>query len=108
MKRKTKPNVPKNIRELRRQLAKLGDPWSVIPQLSDDDPLPNLPRGGQSDDEVPKEHRIKPLKRGINLRRLIAAQPPANPFLRARWVEAGLIKEEGIPVEYSEGDGGAA
>ncbi len=108
MKSKTKQDAPKTIGELRRRLARLGNPWSVDPQLSDDDPLPDPPRGGQREEEIPEEHRLAPLEPGTDLRGLIAAQPPANPFLRALWVEEGLLKDEGLPVKSSEDEGGDA
>jgi hypothetical protein len=92
----TKPeqDVPKTVGELRRRLAKLGNPWQVDPRLSDDDVLPDRPRGGQRDEEIPEEYRLKPQKPGTDLRGFIAAQPPANPFLRQRWVEEGLLDKD--------------
>lgn len=111
MKSKTKQDVPRTIGELRRRLAKLGNPWEVDPQLNDDDPLPDPPRGGQRDEEIPEEHRLAPLAPDADLLDLIAAQPPANLFLRTRWVEAGMLNQaevEGLAPEVSEDEGGAA
>jgi hypothetical protein len=103
-------HFPKTIGKLRRRLAELGHPWEVDPQLSDDDPLPDPPRGGQPEEEIPPEHRIVPLEVDADLQSLIAQQPPANPFLRRRWAEAGLLSQEeveGMPPESDEGQGGA-
>ena len=111
MKRKTKKDTPKTIGELRRRLAELGSPWEVDPQLSDDDPLPVPPRGGQREEEIPEEHRLAPLEPGINVQGLIAAQPPTNPFLRLRWVELGMLNQgevEGLALETGEEEWGAA
>jgi|SoiMethySBSTD1v2_1073268.scaffolds.fasta_scaffold3481595_1 hypothetical protein len=40
------PSEPRTVGELRRRLAQMGYPWEVQPSLSDDDPLPMPPRGG--------------------------------------------------------------
>jgi len=104
-------HVPKTIGELRRRLAELGNPWEVNPRFGDDDPLPEPSRGGQSEQEIPEEHRLATLDPKIDLLGLIAAEPPANAFLRARWVEAGVLKQdegEGRATESGEGEGGAA
>ena len=37
---------PATVGELRRRLAALGDPWTVPARFTDDDPLPDPPRGG--------------------------------------------------------------
>lgn len=108
---KKKQDVPKTIGELRKCLAELGNPWTVDPRLSDDDPLPDYPRGGQREEEIPEEYRLAPLESGADLQSLIAAQPPANPFLRLRWAEAGMLSQdeiEGVAPESGEGEGGAA
>jgi hypothetical protein len=111
MKSKTSQGVPKTIGELRRRLANLGNLWEVDPRLSDDDSLPDRPRGGQREEEIPEEHRLKALEPGADLLDLIALQPPANPFLRVRWAEAGMLNQdevESLPAESGEGKGGAA
>jgi len=84
---------PQTIGELRRRLAELGNPWTVDPQLSDDEPLRDRPRGGQAEEEVPDELRPAALESSRDLRAVLAEQPPANPFLRQRWVEDGLLDE---------------
>jgi hypothetical protein len=101
---KPSEDVPKTVGELRRRLAKMGNPWEVDPRLGDDDPLPDPPRGGQLDEEIPDEDRLKALESEADLRGLIATSPPANPFLRARWAEAGILTQnevERVPEEHS-------
>jgi hypothetical protein len=104
--------VPKTIGELRQRLAELGNPWEVDPRLNDDDPLPDPPRGGQREEDIPEEARPPSLEPGTDLHGLIAAEPPANPFLKVRWVEAGMLDQvevEGLALESGdEGEGGAA
>ncbi len=103
-------DVPKTIGELRRRLAELGNPWEVDPRLNDDDPLPYPPRGGQHEEDIPEEAWLPSLESGTDLHDLIASEPPANPFLRARWVEAGMLDRdevEGLALESDEGEGGA-
>jgi hypothetical protein len=89
-------DVPKTVGELKRQLAKMGKPWEVDPRLGDDDTLPDPPRGGQLDEEIPDENRLKALEPEADLLGLIATQPPANPFLRARWAEVGLLNRNEV------------
>jgi len=101
MKRETRQDDPKTIGELRRRLAELGNPWTVDSRFGDDDPLPGYQRGGQREEEIPEEDRLAPLDPGADLQSLIAAQPPANLFLRRRWVEAGVLCPD-------EGEGGVA
>jgi hypothetical protein len=111
MKSKRKQDVPKTIGELRKRLAKLGNPWEVDPQFNIDDPLPEYPRGGQREEEIPEEHRLIPLEAGIDLIGLIKVHPPSNPFLRSRWVELGMLNQDQVEVQLSESDeseGGAA
>jgi hypothetical protein len=88
------PSGPGTIGELRRRLAELGNPWSVHPRWGDADPLPDPPRGAQSEQDVPEQHRLPGLPSGADLGELLTAMPPANPFLRARWVELGLLPGE--------------
>jgi len=102
-------DAPKTIGELRRRLDELGNPWEVDPRLNDDDPLPDPPRGGQREEDIPEEAQFQSLESGTDLQGLIADEPPANPFLRARWVEAGLLNQdevEGLALESGEGEGG--
>lgn len=83
--------VPNTAGELRRRLAELGDLWTVDPALGDDDPLPERSRGGQTADEVPAQSRLAVLDASADLSDLLAATPPANPLLRQRWAEVGLL-----------------
>ena len=92
----TNDDAPATVRELRRRLARMGTPWQVASNLKDDDPLPNPPRGGQREEDVPPDQRVAPLPANADVRNVIAAQPPANPFLRRRWVEAGLLQAEDV------------
>jgi hypothetical protein len=85
---------PRTIGELRRRLAEMGNPWTVDPQLSDDEPLRDRPRGGQPDEEVPDELRPAAVEPSRDLREVLGGQPPANPFLRERWAQEGLLDED--------------
>jgi hypothetical protein len=76
-------------------LAELGDPWTVDPQLSDEEPLRDRARGGQAEDEVPDDVRPTAVDPSRDLRELLADMPPANPALRERWVQEGLLDEDG-------------
>ena len=103
-------DAPKTIGELRQRLDELGNPWEVDPRLNDDDPLPDPPRGGQREEDIPEEAQISSLEPGTDLQDLIAAERPANPFLRERWAEAGLLNQdevEELDLEAGEGEGGA-
>jgi hypothetical protein len=84
---------PRTIGDLRRRLAEMGNPWTVDPQLSDDEPIRDRPRGGQAEDEVPEELRLAAVEPPGEFREVLVEQPPANPFLRERWVEEGLLDE---------------
>ena len=90
----SKDDMPKTVGELRQRLAKADSPWEADPRLGDDDPLPDRPRGGQIEEDIPEKHRLRPLKVGIDLKSIISKQPPANPFLRARWAEVGMLEQE--------------
>jgi hypothetical protein len=83
----------RTIGDLRRRLAELDNPWTVDPQLSDDEPLRDRPRGGQVEEEVPDESRLAAVAAPRDLREVLAEQPPTNPFLRERWVQEGLLDE---------------
>ncbi|MEU6064076.1 hypothetical protein ABZ864_06110 [Streptomyces sp. NPDC047082] len=91
----TSAPAPRTVGELRRLLTELGDPWTVDPALSDDAPLPDPPRGALLEEEAPEELRLEALPEEVDLRDLLSAQPPANPDLRARWREAGLLPPNG-------------
>jgi hypothetical protein len=84
---------PRTIGDLRRRLAEMGNPWTVDPQLSDDEPIRDRPRGGQAEDEVPDELRPAAVEPSRNLGEVLAEQPPANPALRERWAQEGLLDE---------------
>jgi hypothetical protein len=103
-------DVPKTIGELRQRLARMGNPWTVDPRLSDNDALPDYPRGGQPEEEIPEEHRLTPLAASSDVWSLLAAEPPTNPFLRRRWVEVGLLSKDEVgelALEKGEEEGGA-
>ena len=85
---------PRTIGELRRTLTELGNPWNVNPRLGDADPLPDPPRGGQRDEDIPEEARLAAVAPDADLGALLREVSPANPFLRARWVELGLMTTE--------------
>jgi hypothetical protein len=101
------PNdLPQTAGELRRRLAELGSPWTVDPRLGDDDPLPDYPRGGQTDEEVPEEIRPPAIEPAGNLRDLLSQERPINPLLQERWVEAGILAPKdvtGVPELRGEG-----
>ena len=90
--------TPRTIGELRRTLTELGNPWNANPRLGDADPLPDPPRGAQRDEDVPEEARLAAVAPNADFAALLRAVPPANPSLRARWVELGLMTadESGI------------
>lgn len=105
MNRYVTPPAPDNVGELRRRLAELGNPWTVDPDLADDDPLPEYPRGGQEDADVPAEFRAVAAEPGEDLRDTLSQEPPANPFLRARWATEGLLDPADVePMRNGEGD----
>ena len=95
--------MAETIGELKKILAEQGDPWSVDPRLSDEEALPNLPRGGQAEEDIPRDDRIEPVGRDVDIRKIIGKDPPSNPWLVLRWIEAGLLDRsaaEGIaPME---------
>jgi hypothetical protein len=86
---------PLTVGDLRRRLAEMGDPWTVDPQLSDEEPLRDRPRGAQAEDEVPDDVRAVPVDASRDLREVLVELPPANPALRGRWVQEGLLDENG-------------
>jgi hypothetical protein len=75
MNRYVTPPAPDSVGELRRRLAELGNPWTVDPDLADDDPLPEYPRGGQEDADVPPEFRAAAAEPGADLRDQCACAP---------------------------------
>jgi hypothetical protein len=86
---------PLTIGELRRRLAELGNPWTVDPQLSDEELVRQHPRGAQPEDQVPDELRPAALDPARDLREVLAELPPTNPALRERWRDEGLLAAEG-------------
>ncbi|MGW1288010.1 hypothetical protein ACWD4N_31055 [Streptomyces sp. NPDC002586] len=88
-------HAPHTVGELRRLLAEMGDPWTVDPALADDDPLPDPPRGALLEKDAPEELRLTELSPELDLRDMLSTQPPANPDLRARWREVGLLPPDG-------------
>jgi hypothetical protein len=84
---------PRTAGELRRRLAELGHPWSVDPRLGDDDPLPDYGRGGQPTEELPENFAARAPEEA-DLAEVLQQHSPSNTFLRARWVELGLLSRE--------------
>jgi hypothetical protein len=104
MNRYATPPAPETVGELRRRLAELGNPWTVDPDLADTDPLPEYPRGGQAGADVPEEFRTAAVDPGPDLRDRLELEPPANPFLRARWAAEGLLDPADVePMRNGEG-----
>src|SRR5215470_5572543 len=89
---KSKEEYPQTAGELRRLIRAKKFKWTVDPRLRDGDPIPNYKRGGVPPREGTPE--LEPVK---DLTTLLRKNPPANPLLRARWVELKLLlaKEQG-------------
>ena len=51
---------------------------TVDPQLSDDEPLRDRPRGGQAEDQLPDELRPAVIEPSRDLREMLAGQPPTR------------------------------
>jgi|SRR6516225_2978174 len=88
------PSPPRTIGELRSALAELGNPWTVDPRLGDADPLPEPRRGAQRAEDIPEEARLPVVSPDADFSALLRQVPPANPFLRARWAELGLMSAD--------------
>ena len=101
MSQTAEPSELRTVGDVRRWLAEMGNPWTVDPSFSDDDPIPQYHRGGQRDDELPEPLLPPPLPPGADLTARITAVPPANRWLRARWVELGLLSAD----DATEGGG---
>jgi hypothetical protein len=82
--------APKTYGELRKMLAELGDPWSPDPRVSDDEPLPEFPTGGDGEYE-PSDRTVA----GDALIAVLKDRPPSNPELQAVWRDEGLLAEGG-------------
>lgn len=93
---------PESMGELRHRLATLGNPWTADPDLADEEPLPDPPRGGRLEDVLHKRVRITKAQEGTGL---VGEEPPANPYLRARWAEHGLLDETDVdPLRNAGGE----
>jgi hypothetical protein len=79
--------APKTVGELRKLLARLGTPWEPDPRLSDDEPIPRFPMGG--DASVSPVGRPLPQGKAIDA---IRRDPPLNPHLREIWLAQGLLR----------------
>ena len=103
--------MAETIGELKKILAEQGDPWSVDPRLSHEEAIPNPPRGAQADEDIPRDDRIPPLGRDVDIREIIGKDPPSNPWLVLQWVEAGLLDRsaaEGVTPMGGEEEFGAS
>jgi hypothetical protein len=85
-KRKGPDHPPKTIGDLRKLLSQLGNPWQPDPRLSDAEPIPQFPTGG--DGTMEPVGQVLPKGRAINS---IRKDPPLNPHLREVWIERGLL-----------------
>jgi hypothetical protein len=81
-------SAPATIGELRVRLDRLGRPWTVPARFSDDDPLPDPPRGEPV--EVGQVGGLRTVDSPEEFAALLAEQPPSNPLLAARWRELGI------------------
>lgn len=84
---------PKTVGELRRTLARMGDPWEVQLSLGDDDPLPMPSRGGDGSAPLTPDTfaSVDDLKHALR-----AGPVPTNPFLQKEWAQAGLLEKEAM------------
>jgi hypothetical protein len=102
--------LPRTIGELRRLLRERGEPWEPNPRLRDEEPLPMPPRGGLEPGEGPPESQEPEPFEG-DLEEVLRESPPANPFVRERWRDQELLRDDdpgpsaGTPGEL-EGPGG--
>jgi hypothetical protein len=103
MNRYATPPAPENMGELRRRLDAMGNPWTPEEDLSDDDPLPDFPRGGLLEGVLPTGVRETSSEEGTGL---LGSEPPANPFLRARWAEKRMLAEDDVDLLRNAGNGG--
>lgn len=81
---------PTTVGELRRRLQVMGSPWTPLPRLNDDDPLPQPPRGGQPTEPGHVEG-LRPIHDSADFEAIVHSEPPTNPIVRQRWVELGLL-----------------
>jgi hypothetical protein len=78
---------PKTIGDLRKLLSKMGNPWQPDPRLSDAEPIPQFPTGG--DGTFDAVGHVLPKGGAIEAIRKV---PPSNPHLRDLWIERGLMR----------------
>lgn len=83
-------DLPQTAGELRRSIAAKKYKWTVDPRLRDDDPIPRYARGGQV--RPPETFPVPEIRRVAEY--LADQPPPANPFLRDRWVELKLLTRD--------------
>jgi len=81
--------TPRTIGELRRLIVSQGHTWTVDSRFRDSDPIPKYARGGQPEQNASAKTNVVG-----DVHEFIRAYPPVNPFLRARWVELGLLGPE--------------
>jgi hypothetical protein len=75
------------IGDLRRRLRELGNPWQPDPTLSDDEPIPKFPTGGDGTFSAPGA-----LETGESLKQRLARHaPPTDARLRKVWRKEGLL-----------------
>jgi hypothetical protein len=91
-KKSTNVKPPRTIGELRKLLAKLGNPWQPDPRLSDEELIPDFPTGGDDSKELPGQV----LTEG-GVIDFLKKNPPMNPFLREVWEERGLLDKPNEP-----------
>lgn len=87
-------DAPATIGELRRRLKELGDPWTVPDWHSDDDPLPEPPRGGLPGEPGHVES-IRRVDTVADLEECLGEFEPTNPLLIGRWRELGMTGAAG-------------
>ena len=86
--------MAETIGELKKALAGQGGLWTVDPRLDDGELFPDLPRGGQNDEDIPESDRLTFLEKDLDINELLSKQPPDNPWLREHWIKSGLLKNE--------------
>lgn len=96
------PGEPRTVGDVRRMLAEMGNPWTVDPSFRDEDLIPDYHRGGQPLEEIPEGLLPPPLPSGADVTEQIRAVPPANRWLRARWVELGLLPADDTTGESDQ------
>lgn len=108
---------PATIGELRRRLERLGQPWTIPARFSDDDPLPDPPRGGEPVEPGHIEG-LRAVDSQDELETILREVQPTNPFLAERWQSLGVddpgSRSAAVPPkdrevrdgDVSEGDAG--